>query len=120
MREHKFRAWVKEEKRMYQVAKIDFDNQEVYLKYEHSATYFVCPFEEIILMEYTGLKDKNGVEIYEGDMFHLGDENILHIVEYTDTAFRGRQKGNKSLVGLSYWCDKLEIIGNIHDTEVQQ
>lgn len=67
------------------------------------------------LGQFTGLKDKKGVDIYEGDLFHLGDKTILHVVEWIDSGFKGRQISNKSTVGLEYWQDRIEIIGNIHD-----
>ena len=67
--------------------------------------------------QYTGLKDKNGKEIYEGDIFHLGDINIKYIVEWIDTGFMGRQNGNTSSVGLEYWQDKIEVVGNIYENK---
>lgn len=60
--------------------------------------------------QYTGLKD-----IYEGDLFHIGDPNILYVVEWFDTGLSGRQLGNKSRVGLEHWQSKIQVIGNIHE-----
>ena len=65
--------------------------------------------------QYTGLKDKNGKKIFEGDIFSLGDKKILYIVEWIDNGFEGRQSGNSSTVGLTYWNRDIEVIGNIYD-----
>lgn len=65
--------------------------------------------------QYTGLKDKNGKMIFEGDIFSLGDKNILYVVEWCDTGLKGKQTGSTSWVGLEHWQDRIEIIGNIHD-----
>lgn len=65
--------------------------------------------------QYTGLKDKNRVEIYEGDIYHIGDKNIRYVVVWNDTRLIGKQLGSNSYAGLSYWQDKIEIIGNIYE-----
>lgn len=66
-----------------------------------------------VLMQYTGLKDKKGKEVYEGDIYHMGDPKILYKVIYKSDGFIGNQIGNKSLAGLTHWQDKIEVIGNI-------
>ena len=80
---------------------------------------FVRPTEFMIITEtvgqFTGLTDKNGKKIFEGDIFHKGDINIIYIVDWHDTRFMGKQNGNHSRVGLEYWMPDIEVIGNIHD-----
>ena len=71
-----------------------------------------------VIQQYTVLKDKSGKEVYEGDIFHLGDPNITYAVVYFDTAFRGKQNGSSSYVGLEGWKDCIEVIGNIYEREV--
>lgn len=66
------------------------------------------------LVEFSGLTDKNGVKIFEGDVYTQGDGAIRYKVIYRDAGFVGNQIGNKSLAGLSHFIEKIEIIGNIH------
>lgn len=85
--------------------------------------------------QWTGLNDKNGKEIYEGDIIHLNDEEfeLEHgngIVVFLDKDLGGRPCGgmwyvedadedsrtDNSLYDL-YQCGQLEIIGNIFDNK---
>lgn len=66
--------------------------------------------------QFTGLEDKNGKDIYEGDEFHLGDPKITYTVVWHDTGLMGKQNGSSSFVGLNHWKDRIEIVGNIYES----
>src|SRR3990167_555531 len=125
MREIKFRAWDKNKKQMInhlENIQFDFEGRPVCIKSQYdlevkdgqnSGVYERLAFE-IDLMQYIGLKDKNGKEIYCGDIFNLGDKNIKYVVEWHDCGFSGRQIENQSRVGLVYWNERIEVMGNIY------
>ena len=123
MREYKFRVWDTENKEMLKVQELDFEDTfyggRLSIRTDQYNDYF--DIEDMILMQYTGLKDRNMKEIYEGDIIKIKHEfdNTEYICEiiYVDGAFRTK----KFIFGsyydcLYYWyandCE-IEIIGNV-------
>ncbi len=65
--------------------------------------------------QFTGLFDKNGKEIYEGDILDVEGEAVLYVVEWHDVGLKARQVSNRSTIGLSNWKKYITVIGNVHD-----
>lgn len=74
----KFRACLKNENKMMEVRVIDWNNEVVDLFNPH----IEIPLDKIELMQSTGLLDKNGKEIFEGDILGTKDGLLNGVVEY--------------------------------------
>ena len=78
MREIKFRAWSELDKEMFEVASIDLLLGLIVRQCENKIKTYVL--EELVLMQFTGLKDKNGKEIYEGGLLSNETGRICKII----------------------------------------
>ena len=107
MREIKFRAWDKINKDMFNVESINFQERRVY-----KDTVSYRKFEDIDLMQYTGLKDMKEKEIYEGDILFeiLGEEYFKVIFENGSY----RAENEEYSLDLSEYAHLCEIVGNIY------
>jgi len=106
-REIKFRAWDPRAKAM------EFTpNLELWWNEDGS-----LDFDEFTFMQYTGLKDKSGVEIYEGDILALEDpeDNSIQQVVFHNGKFQGYFIGGDDWpVYVDIW-EEFIVIGNIYE-----
>jgi uncharacterized phage protein (TIGR01671 family) len=116
-REIKFRAWDGEKYLHHSGGK--FDREWIYLKIEGGIWSkwgnFASYTKNLVLQQYTGLKDKNGKEIYEGDILHVTYHNIKAEVLYDDRFCLFKLSAANSLSFYVEACAYLEVIGNIFE-----
>ena len=105
MREIKFRAWDKDHKEMIEDVDVGRNCLVGHSTKGGAPVYMGKEFE---LMQYTGLKDKNGKEIYEGDFLKSGD--CQYFVEWGASGFLPFIDPHLNMGIVEY-----EIVGNIYE-----
>lgn len=118
----KFRAWHQLTKEILPVETIDWDETqyltEVSAGYTWGEKFDPAKFSHLVLMQYTGLRDKNGKECYEGDKVKNRLTEHYGTVVYTDefATFNVVDEKGKWVCSMGAMnSDGFEITGNIYE-----
>ena len=120
MREIKFRFWDIGRKAMFPVESLrhkKYSWEKKYIAYDKEGIGGVVG-EHIILEQYTGVKDKNGTEIYEGDIVEWRDSDSLLRTDHV-TFGRGEFYLCNASYGIGHYTtpNNMEVVGTIHEAE---
>ena len=116
----KFRVWYKEWKEMGRVGEIrfDLDGSVSVVLFKGNYLDVSGPREKIVLMQSTGLRDKNVKEIFEGDIVKMAKDVYSDPTYYEVIRHRG---GSYRLDSNQHGCElwlrhtNCEVIGNVYE-----
>jgi len=119
----KFRAWNEDDEEMYEDVFLSQkipDGQKGFLKGLGLNEHIQDATKSFVLMQFTGLVDKNGVELFERDIVQvrsfLGEIMGTYVLEYKLNAFNYYAPG-KPEQALYFAQNLVEKIGNVHENK---
>ncbi|EAF3285747.1 hypothetical protein CS988_15110 [Listeria monocytogenes] len=120
MRDIEYRAFVKKDKKVLPVTDLCFNRYEkdaVGVSGCGDANCTLCAdwynFDDVVLMQYTGLKDKNGKKIFEGDIGWDEHNECYGVVKFEEG--KVLYVWENIAEDLQEVADGIEICGNIHE-----
>lgn len=119
MRDIHFRVWRSDDKKMYG-PDLPFlmYTDGVIPSLAGSSPMRQYPISEAVLMQYTGTKDKNGKEIYEGDIITHSNDGMIGVVCWNSGLYRFViEKDDEIIADLCDYDFEPEILGNIYENQ---
>lgn len=126
-REIKFRAWREDVVSTEPYGNNSFEQKFIESNIEDIKTREFSSFEEkwfvkacrVDIMQYIGIKDKNGKEIYEGDIVRTNSGRLCKVVWFSSSQYQGWdltpiETKNPAPTEVGFW-NNLEVIGNVYE-----
>ena len=120
MREIKFRAWDHQNNSMFYPHEIYFNEGLKDIRaLDTMANYTENGKPRFVLMQYTGLKDRNGKEIYEGDLLSWGEYLLVCKWEQDNCRYSLYNTKSGRWAGFldKHMIRKIRVIGNVYENK---